>query len=170
MFISRRNPESSEKSLKAWFYMNCLRRAVTIIIFPWEHSCLVWTKFTVSRICNNDFYKLLMRCQPICITTLVYLTQSLKKVVLRQAHTKTAGHFTLELEHVDRGVSRWSALFLNHCPELFTSNHHKCYSITTTACTVSQNWTVTIELSRCYHLASLHCTILQQDLAKKDSW
>lgn len=55
-FQKKRTHELWDASLKVWFYMNCLQRALTIITFPWEHSCLAWTKFTGSKICNSSFH------------------------------------------------------------------------------------------------------------------
>ena len=98
--LEKRTPESWEKSYGAWFHMNCLRRAVTSITFPWERSCLAWKKFTGSRI-RTVVYMLLIRSQSLCtISENLYIQpnqNTWRQCVFLQTHGYVETSFMMQL-------------------------------------------------------------------------
>ena len=98
--LEKRTPESWEKSYGAWFHMNCLRRAVTSITFPWERSCLAWKKFTGSRI-RTVVYMLLIRSQSLCtISENLYIQpnqNTWRQCVFLQTHGYVVTSFMMQL-------------------------------------------------------------------------
>lgn len=110
------NPESWGKGLKAWFYMNCLRRMVTIIMFPWEHSCLVWTKFTSSRICNSSLHPANHR--PISLHKQRTFSHLMKFTVGHGCETSTHKDLSRKITSIDESP------LINSCPRQMWLNQN----------------------------------------------
>lgn len=98
----------------AWLFMSCLFRVMTVRTFPWETSCLVWTKCIDSSIHIRGLCAANQKpnsLQTGLVFTFVKSSLGVWETETQKTNRQTCGN-KLETPLID--FLCWSALFLNH--------------------------------------------------------